>query len=120
MRTRIRASSTAFALVALGAGACSAYAFGCGSNQSTSGTADAGHEAAAHGPVPAAGNLQCSAETADWPMFGQNVCNTNSQGSAGGIDVTSARTLGVKCIFDNAHGAVSATPDVVGRALDVP
>jgi polyvinyl alcohol dehydrogenase (cytochrome) len=130
MGSRIRPSSTAFAIVALGAGACSAYAFGCGSNQTSSnpGSTDGGTEAAAPGPVPEAGNLQCSAESTDWPMFGQNVCNTGSQGAAGGISTSTVGTLGVKWVYPppgdggaaSTAGDVSATPTVVAGNVYFP
>src|SRR5258708_8303329 len=69
--------------------------------------------------VPPAGNLDCSADAADWPMWGQNVCNTNSQANAGGISPSAVGTLGVKWTYD-AAGDVSATPTVVGGGVYVP
>ena len=100
---------TMVVLIALGAGGASALSYGCGSNNSTSAAngADAAVEA---GPPPPAGNLQCSADSTDWPMFGQNVCNTNSQATSGGISKDTVGTLGKKWKY-SAKGDVSATPD---------
>jgi polyvinyl alcohol dehydrogenase (cytochrome) len=118
---RTRSSSTVLALAALGAGALSAYAFGCGSNQTSSGPSDGGPSAESGplGPFPDAGGLQCSAESTDWPMFGQNVCNTNAQAAAGGLSAATAGSLGVKWVY-SAKGDVSATPSVVAGAVYFP
>ncbi len=109
---------TMVALIALGAAGASAFAYGCGSNNSTS--ASNGADAAVEtGPTPPAGNLQCSAESTDWPMFGQNVCNTNSQATSGGISKDTVGTLTKKWEYA-AKGDVSATPTVVGGSVYFP
>ncbi len=117
---RTNSSPVVFALVAAAAGAFCAYAAGCGSS-TTATPSDAGAtaETGLTGPFPDAGNLQCSADSTDWPMFGQNVCNTNSQASAGGISVATAPTLGVKWVYA-AKGDVSATPSVVAGSVYFP
>jgi polyvinyl alcohol dehydrogenase (cytochrome) len=60
--------------------------------------------------------LDCSAESPDWPMFGQNVCNTSSQQNAFGINRDSVKNLKTKWSYD-AAGEVSVTPAVVGKAV---
>jgi polyvinyl alcohol dehydrogenase (cytochrome) len=57
--------------------------------------------------------------TADWPMWGQNICNTRSAAAGGGLTPDSAKKLAVKWSFD-AAGDVSATPAVVGGTVYVP
>jgi polyvinyl alcohol dehydrogenase (cytochrome) len=61
-------------------------------------------------------DLDCNAESPDWPMFGQNVCNTSSQQNAAGITPDSVKRLKTKWVYD-AAGDVSATPAVVGAAV---
>jgi polyvinyl alcohol dehydrogenase (cytochrome) len=114
----VTSSSLLFALVGLSAGALCVYAAGCGSNQTTSSGQDSGPTGPT-GPFPEAGNLQCGADSSDWPMFGQNVCNTNSQAAAGGISPTTVGTLGVKWVY-SAKGDVSATPTVVAGNVYFP
>jgi polyvinyl alcohol dehydrogenase (cytochrome) len=75
--------------------------------------------------IPPAGNLDCNADASDWPMFGQNVCNTNSQASAGGISTATVGTLGVKWVVDfstvySGGSDVSATPTVVNGSVYIP
>ncbi|MGO9832771.1 MAG: PQQ-binding-like beta-propeller repeat protein [Polyangiaceae bacterium] len=90
---------------------------GCGKNSPATGTAsDSGAEA---GPPPPAGNLSCDSDASDWPMFGQNVCNTNSQATAGGISTATVGTLGVKWVAQ-LGASVSATPTVVNGSVYVP
>jgi polyvinyl alcohol dehydrogenase (cytochrome) len=113
-----RSPSTIFALAALSAGACAVYAFGCGSSHSNSTASDSGGPSldaggGLTGPFPEAGNLNCGAESTDWPMFGQNVCNTNSQANAGGISTSTVGTLGVKWTYDAMGNDISATPTIV-------
>jgi polyvinyl alcohol dehydrogenase (cytochrome) len=75
--------------------------------------------AAEAGPPPVSANkLDCSGESPDWPMFGQNVCDTASQQSAGGITPDSVMNLKVKWTY-NAAGDISATPAVVGKSVYV-
>jgi polyvinyl alcohol dehydrogenase (cytochrome) len=95
------------------------------SNGSHAGSPDAGAmEAAAPegGPQPAAPQPDCSADASDWPMFGQNVCNTASASGAG-INTDSVKNLAVKWTYDKAAGAageVSATPAVVAGSVYFP
>jgi polyvinyl alcohol dehydrogenase (cytochrome) len=66
----------------------------------------------------AATPLDCAVDGGDWPMFGQNVCNTRSSpGTA--IDTTSAPELALKWQLPMA-GDVSATPAVVEGRIYVP
>jgi polyvinyl alcohol dehydrogenase (cytochrome) len=62
--------------------------------------------------------LDCSGAGDDWPMFGQNVCNTRSA-SGGPITPATASKLGIKWVY-SASGDVSATPAVVGGEIYVP
>jgi polyvinyl alcohol dehydrogenase (cytochrome) len=55
---------------------------------------------------------------ADWPMFGQNVCNTRSAPDSG-LNANNASKLAVKWKFQ-AAGDISATPAVSGNDLFVP
>jgi polyvinyl alcohol dehydrogenase (cytochrome) len=64
-------------------------------------------------------SLNCSAESVDWPMFGQNVCNTASQANAGAISPDTVSRLTTKWVF-SASGDVSATPAAVGDGVYVP
>ena len=53
--------------------------------------------------------LDCAGATADWPMFGQNVCNTRSTSSLfGGITPATAHKLSPKWSY-KAAGDISAT-----------
>jgi polyvinyl alcohol dehydrogenase (cytochrome) len=63
--------------------------------------------------------LDCSGSGDDWPMFGQNICNTRAAPSGGPIDPSTASRLAVKWTF-NAAGDISATPAVVGNDVYVP
>jgi polyvinyl alcohol dehydrogenase (cytochrome) len=99
------------------------FATACGSKNKSSPTMVTGAvDAAADAPMlptmttPMVPMLDCSAESPDWPMFGQNVCNTSSQLNAGGISVDNVKNLKVKWSY-NAAGEVSATPAVVGKAV---
>src|ERR1700677_6239 len=85
---------------------------GCSKSPST-------HSTAEQGPLPEAGDLSCESDASDWPMFGQNVCNTGSQANAGGISPTTVATLGPKWVVDlrtvySGGGDISATPTVTG------
>jgi len=100
-----------------------AVAGGLGCGKSTSATSDSGAESGPAYMPPTGpfqpGNLDCNADASDWPMFGQNLCNTGSQGSAGGISPSTVGTLGMKWVY-NAPGEISATPTVVGGSVYVP
>src|SRR6202035_1805197 len=62
----------------------------------------------------------CSADSADWPMWGHNVCNTNSAATGGGaITRDNAGRLMTKWVY-NAAGDSSAAPSVVGGSVYVP
>jgi len=104
-----RAASLLGLVVALG---------GCGSNsKAASPSTDAGAGEASALPVFPGGNLDCGAASPDWPMYGQNICNTLSQATGGGISKDTVRNnLTVKWVY-NAAGDVSATPAVVGGDL---
>jgi polyvinyl alcohol dehydrogenase (cytochrome) len=109
-------------LAALAVGV-SAAALGCKSSSPS---------AVAEASVPAA-PLDCSADGGDWPMYGQNVCNTRATASAGALSATTAPNLAVKWRVDmnspdggpdaQATGTsadISATPAVVAGQLYVP
>jgi polyvinyl alcohol dehydrogenase (cytochrome) len=66
-------------------------------------------------PVP----LDCSDDSPDWPMYGQNVCNTHAPRSGGGMSIASAAKLAVKWTYA-AAGDISATPAVVAGGVYVP
>ena len=76
---------------------------------------DAGEVDSGQGLSP----LDCSGSGDDWPMFGQNVCNTRSTHSGGAISPSTASRLAIKWVF-NAAGDISATPAVVGNDVFVP
>jgi polyvinyl alcohol dehydrogenase (cytochrome) len=63
-------------------------------------------------------SLDCSDDDADWPMSGQNVCNTRAQKTSS-LSPQTAPGLTLKWSFD-AAGDVSATPAVVGGSVYVP
>jgi hypothetical protein len=63
--------------------------------------------------------LDCSGSGDDWPMFGQNVCNTRSAQGGGPISPSTASRLAVKWVF-KAAGDISATPAIVGIEVYVP
>lgn len=69
------------------------------------------------GPAPLP--LDCSGSGDDWPMFGQNICNTRAAPAGGPITPTTATRLTIKWTF-NAAGDISATPAVVGNDVYVP
>ncbi len=83
-----------------------------------------GGGAASIAPAPAAPAalqttpLDCSADGHDWPMYGQNVCNTRAV-TGGPIGPKTAAQLRVKWTFE-AAGDVSATPAVVAGQVYVP
>jgi polyvinyl alcohol dehydrogenase (cytochrome) len=63
--------------------------------------------------------FDCTGSGDDWPMFGQNVCNTRSNSNKDGLTPNSASTLAVKWAF-KAAGDISATPAIVGKDVFVP
>ncbi len=63
--------------------------------------------------------LNCSADGGDWPMYGQNVCNTRGGVASDPITTKTASKLKVKWTY-KAAGDISATPAVVGGQLYVP
>jgi polyvinyl alcohol dehydrogenase (cytochrome) len=79
------------------------------------GAGPAGIDAMAVVPAPP---LDCGDAGGDWPMSGQNVCNTRSQAPSS-ITTKSAATLAMKWKF-NAMGDISATPAVVAGQVYVP
>jgi polyvinyl alcohol dehydrogenase (cytochrome) len=66
------------------------------------------------------GPLDCSSTDAgDWPMYGQNVCNTRGASTTDPITAKTASKLTVKWKF-TAAGDISTTPAVVGGQVYVP
>ncbi|HTB79193.1 MAG TPA: PQQ-binding-like beta-propeller repeat protein [Polyangiaceae bacterium] len=64
--------------------------------------------------------LNCSNDGGDWPMYGQNVCNTRGGTSAAEpITTSTVSKLKVKWTF-TAAGDISATPAVVDGQVYVP
>jgi polyvinyl alcohol dehydrogenase (cytochrome) len=63
--------------------------------------------------------LDCGDAGTDWPMYGQNICNTRGPQGAGAISAQSAPSLAMKWKFD-AAGDISATPAVVAGQVYVP
>jgi polyvinyl alcohol dehydrogenase (cytochrome) len=92
---------------------------GC-STKNKSSANDAGPEGAAAMMGPGVPQPDCSADSKDWPMFGQNVCNTSSQASAGGISKDTVGKLAPKWQYDKSAGDVSATPAVAGGSVFFP
>jgi polyvinyl alcohol dehydrogenase (cytochrome) len=73
------------------------------------------------GAVPPA-PLSCDSDASapgDWPMYGQNVCNTRAAAADSGLSASTAAGLGLKWKL-SMQGDVSATPAVVGGQLYVP
>src|SRR5580704_2234422 len=113
--TRLRRAAGVFCAIAGLGGA------GCGKGPSST-------TSSAPGPLPEAGDLSCDQDASDWPMFGQNVCNTGSQGAAGGISTATVGTLGPKWVYPppgdggaaSTAGDVSATPTVVAGNVYFP
>jgi polyvinyl alcohol dehydrogenase (cytochrome) len=105
--------------------AIAAWTLACGKSaplaSSPSATSDASPDALPAAPlvVPAVPQPNCSADAGDWPMFGQNVCNTSAPLYAGAITKDNVGKLKTKWVFD-AAGDVSATPAVVGGYVYVP
>jgi polyvinyl alcohol dehydrogenase (cytochrome) len=87
----------------------------CGASGQANGGSDAGEDYRDQPLLP----IDCSGSGDDWPMFGQNVCNTRSTQGTGPITPSTASKLTVKWVFD-AAGDVSATPAVVGNDVFVP
>ncbi len=69
-------------------------------------------------PAATAPPLDCGDAGGDWPMSGQNACNTRSQASTA-ITTTSVAGLALKWKF-NSMGDISATPAVVAGQVYVP
>jgi len=89
---------------------------GTATGDDASGGDDAGVEAEAQASAPP---LDCSADDADWPFYGHDVCNTRAPTTAGGISTQTAAKLTMKWTYA-AGGEVSATPAVVGGQVYVP
>jgi polyvinyl alcohol dehydrogenase (cytochrome) len=77
-------------------------------------TGPSGRDAAQAIPPP-----DCSGSLDDWPMFGQNVCNTRSIRGGDPINPSTASRLMIKWTF-KAAGDISATPAVVDNDVFVP
>jgi polyvinyl alcohol dehydrogenase (cytochrome) len=101
--------------------AIAASAIACGKSTPPSSSPPAVADAAPDAPlvVPTVTQPDCTADASDWPMFGQNVCNTSSPLFAGAITKYNAGKLKTKWVYD-AAGDVSATPAVVGGYVYVP
>jgi len=99
------------------------FACSSGSNGAKAPPVDAGGDdvaaadAGSDGPVNAP-PLDCSQDSADWPSYNHDVCNTRSPSNAGGLSTQTAAKLAVKWTY-SAAGEVSATPLVVGGQLYV-
>ena len=88
----------------------------CSGNGDDSATAP--HVAAEAAAPPAA--LSCSTAGGDWPMYGQNICNTRG-GTSASEPITTATVSKLKVKWKlTAAGDISATPAVVGGQLYVP
>jgi len=82
-------------------------------------SASAAPKAAPEAAAPPAA-LNCSTDGGDWPMYGQNICNTRGSTAAGEpITTATVSKLKVKWML-TAAGDISATPAVVGGQLYVP
>ncbi len=93
--------------------------WGClGSGDDTSSPAASSVSAPADASVLAA-PLNCGADSGDWPMYGQNVCNTRGAADGDPISPTTVSKLKVKWTYV-AAGDISATPAVVAGQLYVP
>jgi len=74
--------------------------------------------AAPDASVETAAPLDCANDGGDWPMYGQNICNTRAS-AATAITPANAAGLGVKWQL-TAAGDISATPAVVRGQIYVP
>jgi polyvinyl alcohol dehydrogenase (cytochrome) len=92
-----------------------AVTMGCSARGSTEPQASTGEALLPLPLVP----VQCLDVQGDWPMFGQNVCNTRAAVTGGLISPLTASKLGVRWVF-SAAGDVSATPAVVDGQVYVP
>jgi polyvinyl alcohol dehydrogenase (cytochrome) len=63
--------------------------------------------------------LDCAPDSGDWPMYGQNVCNTRAGAGSDPITTKTVSKLKVKWTY-KAAGDISATPAVVDGQLYVP
>lgn len=75
-----------------------------------------GDDSATPAPQPAP---DCAADGGDWPMYGQNICNTRAGAATDPITVSTVSKLKVKWTY-HALGDISATPAVVGGQVYVP
>ncbi len=93
--------------------------WGCtGGGDDTSSPAAQSASAPADASVLAA-PLNCGADSGDWPMYGQNVCNTRGASAGDPISPATASKLKVKWTYA-AAGDISATPAVVAGQVYVP
>ena len=115
-------------LVALVAAAASA-AFACGHSNKGSSNASSGQDGASSNAtclMPSVAQPDCTPASTDWPMFGQNVCNT-AQAPGCALTRDSVSKLAVKWQYGKTKvpqgvtaGDVSATPAVVGGKVYFP
>jgi len=113
VRTALRKQATAVAVFA------GAFSTGCSKSAASTAPAPADASPEAALVVPSVPQPDCSADGGDWPMFGQNVCNTSSPLLAGAITTANVGKLKTKWVYD-AAGDVSATPAVVAGYVYVP
>src|ERR1700729_4528915 len=85
----------------------------CGNGDDSGAAASVPEAAAPPGP------LNCSNDGGDWPMYGQNVCNTRGGDSADPITPATVSKLTVKWSHA-AAGDISATPAGGGGQVYVP
>jgi polyvinyl alcohol dehydrogenase (cytochrome) len=117
MPSRFPAPSTPLlASLAMALAAAGAFGISCGSSGSSPSSGSS---------APATPQPSCGPDTPDWPMFGQNVCNTASASplNAGMISKDTVGKLAPKWVYDKAAGAagdVSATPAVVAGSVYFP
>ena len=86
---------------------------------SSVGCVGSGDDSSAAAPVTPAAPPDCNADAGDWPMYGQNVCNTRAASTTDPITVNNVSKLKVKWTY-KAAGDISATPAVVGGQVYVP
>jgi hypothetical protein len=87
----------------------------------SSNASPAGSDSGAGSSDARAQSLDCSAESVDWPMFGQNVCNTASQATAGAISPDTVGGLTIKWVFSaSADVSTPSRPPATACAMRRP
>jgi polyvinyl alcohol dehydrogenase (cytochrome) len=126
IRSQLAGSSAVRSIVWIAAVGTTACAVACGNgskggNNTKAPTPDS--STATCKETPPVAQPDCSPTSTDWPMFGQNVCNTASQTDGCGLTKANVGRLAVKWVYDQSAGAagdVSATPAVVGGKVYFP